>query len=151
MPRFYHGICNKYITPHFTNSFIFPMSMECSPEMPGAFASRLFDAERMSIAHHARVRESWRRGRDSNPREAKAPTRFPVAPVRPLRHLSSTKIAVVESHEYRGINGLAWTYSSLECHYRRHSVCLSTKCWHTPRPFGSPISEPKARRQLSGN
>ena len=31
----------------------------------------------------------WRRGRDSNPREACAPTRFPVVPVRPLRHLSA--------------------------------------------------------------
>ena len=32
--------------------------------------------------------QSWRRERDSNPREARAPTRFPVVPVRPLRHLS---------------------------------------------------------------
>ena len=31
----------------------------------------------------------WRRGRDSNPREALTPTRFPVAPIRPLWHLSA--------------------------------------------------------------
>ena len=31
----------------------------------------------------------WRRGRDSNPREVLPPTRFPVAPIRPLWHLSA--------------------------------------------------------------
>ena len=44
---------------------------------------------RRSPAHGQRDGTRWRRGRDSNPREAYAPTRFPVVPVRPLRHLSA--------------------------------------------------------------
>ena len=36
-----------------------------------------------------KVLRQWRRGLDLNPREACAPTRFPVVPLRPLRHISS--------------------------------------------------------------
>jgi hypothetical protein len=39
-----------------------------------------------------RIRTKWRRGGDSNPRTRLTPvTRFPVAPVQPLRHLSGNR------------------------------------------------------------
>ena len=58
-----------------------------------------------------RRRRAWRRGRDSNPRETCIPTRFPVVPVRPLRHLSlgeptqSADGAAIRGQAFDGFGG----------------------------------------------
>ncbi len=47
---------------------------------------------RRLLGHGTRHNKDGRRGRDSNPRTRSTPvTRFPVAPVQPLRHLSETR------------------------------------------------------------
>ena len=74
----------------------------------------------------------WRRGRDSNPREALTPTRFPVAPIRPLWHLSAVVRAVKmhpdhEKHPRAGENYSTVAGASAPTHYGSCVPSLSSR------------------------
>ena len=65
------------------------LGMDCILRMRPTLVMGKEDNKKKTMRREQWWKNCWRRGRDSNPREACAPTRFPGVPVRPLRHLSS--------------------------------------------------------------